>query len=732
MAELSDTTFQCSILLVSDDQEILRAIRDAVDGSADLQVVLNTNAATRWLNNHEFPHFILLSLDSPKIDAHAICKSEKTDAAATHSIIIGLASRYDAVFELKILELGGSEVLYKPLNPQLVRRYLEPRSIKNELKNRFKKHQELMWLNRTDWQPHDKLRNETQRMRVALDAISDAVVVTDHLGLVTLMNPIAEHLTGWRQSEAIGHSISDVMPLVDRDTQQHSQNPALTALADARIIERTLAYSLQRADRQTIELECAAHLVKDPEGFVTGSTLVFHDVRGIREMSLRMTHLAHHDQLTNLPNRILLQDRIDQSINRATRAGTKVALLILDLDNFKHVNDTFGHTMGDNLLQQIARALEKTLRHGDTVCRQGGDEFIILLSDLHASEQVVRFLRRLFSLFSQTWIVENSAFDLTTSVGVSLYPDDSKDRDELYRHADAAMYSAKKRGRNAYQFFSADIELQLRLRRALEEHLRNAVENNVFEIYYQPKVDVIQQKITGAEALVRWRKSSGELVPPMTFIPLAEETGLIIPLGKLILQKACSQIKAWSDQGYHLQMAINISVVQFDDEHFISSVADIIGKSQADPTLIEFEITESLLMKDTDRARHVISELKKLGICIALDDFGTGYSGLSYLKTLPFDVLKIDQSFIRHMFDNDIDVALIKAIIQMASGLKLNLVAEGVETKAHVDVLVELGCRIMQGYFFSHPIPITGMDNLLVNGLGSFEGIFHADRFDGH
>ena len=558
--------------------------------------------------------------------------------------------------------------------------------------------------------------NEKERLRITLSSIGDAVIATDTQGIITFVNPIAEDLTGWSAKEAIGQPIEMVMPLRDGSSGHELQNPIRLALKEERVVGMAFDCVLKNQYDKTLPVEDSAAPIRSHNGAITGAIIVFHDVSEARAMAVKMTHLAQHDALTNLPNRILLRDRTDQALKKAHRHKTQVAMLLLDIDHFKIINDTYGHILGDHLLQNIAKALSKILRSGDTLCRQGGDEFIVLLADFENNAQLADFAARLLALFSQTWAIDGNNINLSASIGVSVYPDDSIDMDELYRHADAAMYAAKKQGRNCYQFYSNEIESRLRTHMALEAHLRNALTNNVFEVFYQPKVDARTNRIVGAEALVRWR-NNGELVFPNVFIPLAEETGLIIPLGKLILQKACTQAKIWADQGIQLQVAINVSAVQFKDD-FVQTVAETLELTGANPHQIELEITESVLVNDLN-ASTIMHELQQLGVRIALDDFGTGYSSLSYLKRFPLNVLKIDQSFVRNMLDDEVDISIVKAIVQMAAGLKLRLVAEGVETKEHVEVLLELGCHIMQGYYYSRPVPLQEMNAMLQDGLNT-------------
>lgn len=558
-----------------------------------------------------------------------------------------------------------------------------------------------------------RLEEEKERIRITLNSIGDAVIATDTLGRITLLNPVAEDLTGWRASDAIGKPIETVMQLTDGETGRPIQNPIRLALKEERIVGMALNTFLAKGANTSIGVEDSAAPIVDQDGNVTGAIIVFHDVSEARAMATKMTHLAQHDPLTNLPNRILLYDRIQQALNSSHRDSYSVALFLLDIDHFKTVNDVHGHLVGDELIQQIAQALLAEVRDCDTLCRQGGDEFIILFPNVESTARITQMAERLLRVFERTWQIGETSFRLTASIGISLVPDDAEDLESLYDHADAAMYSAKSAGRNRFHFYSAEIESKLVLRRMLENHLAEALVNNVFEVFYQPKINVLNGKIIGAEALVRWRQPDGSLTGPATFIPLAEETGLIIPLGKIVLAQAFKQTVAWIKDGFELRVAVNISVVQFEDDYFIPMLDELVRETGVPPSSIELEITESLLAKNSERVNNIFAALKMRGFRIALDDFGTGYSSLSYLKNFPFDVLKIDQSFVRNMLGSQVDQTIIRAIIQLAQGMNLRLVAEGVETLEHTSALRAMGCEIMQGFYYSRPLPLTDINRLL-------------------
>lgn len=428
-------------------------------------------------------------------------------------------------------------------------------------------------------------------------------------------------------------------------------------------------------------------------------------VRAHLNLRTEAKRLAYFDALTNLPNRMLLRDRAEQMLQKARRSGSRLALLLLDLDNFKGINDTLGHSTGDLILKEVSARLTEVSRNLDTVSRQGGDEFVILVTDIQRSEVISDYVERLLEVIAMPMNIAGSRFDLSACIGVSVFPDDGDDLESLYRQADAAMYQAKQEGRNRYRFFSQSIESDARARHLLESHMRSALESGVFEVFYQLRFDVSRQQSCGMEALIRWRRADGELVSPAEFIPLAEETGLIVPMGKQVLHQACHDAKLLLDHGKRLCVGVNISVVQFREESFLDMIKEVLNDTGLPAELLELEITEGVLARDMDQTRALLDELKHMGVRIAIDDFGTGYSSLSYLKRLPIDVLKIDQSFVRDMLTDRSDAAIIEAIVRMGQALDLELVAEGVECSEQSQQLLALGCKLMQGYFYCRPMP---------------------------
>lgn len=416
-------------------------------------------------------------------------------------------------------------------------------------------------------------------------------------------------------------------------------------------------------------------------------------------------HLAYHDSLTSLPNRMLFRDRFLHALALAHRKKEMLAMLFLDLDRFKKINDTLGHAAGDRLLQAVAERLKKTLREGDTIARLGGDEFMILLSGVKAVEDAAKVAEKILYAIRPSFMIDGHELHITTSIGISLYPYDGQDTDTLVKNADIALYRAKEYGRNNYQLYTAAMNARAFEQLALENSLRRALEREELFLMYQPLIDLKTRTISGLEALVRWQSPNGQIHPPDTFIPLAEDTGLIVPMGEWIFNTACRQIKLWQSQGLEIYpVAVNLSARQFQQQNLIGEISKALEEHQVEPQYLAIELTESTILKNADLAIDTLREFKLMGIQISIDDFGTGYSSLSYLKRFPVDALKIDRSFVNDCIENADDAAIVSAIISMAHSLKLQVVAEGVETGSQLDFLRTQNCDKMQGYLISPPM----------------------------
>jgi diguanylate cyclase (GGDEF)-like protein len=457
--------------------------------------------------------------------------------------------------------------------------------------------------------------------------------------------------------------------------------------------------------------------VRNDAGVVTHYIGVHSDITDAKTHQDELARQANHDSLTGLPNRNLLWDRIDRACVRTQRDGDFAAVAFLDLDNFKVVNDSLGHSLGDHLLRAVAARLESSLRAMDTVARLGGDEFVLVLSDMKSAQSVAGELQRIVESFSQSFALDGRDVFITASVGVALYPQDAKDPESLMKSAELAMYRAKESGRNGYQLYAAEMQTRVTERLALESKLRHALERGEFSLHYQPQVDLRSNRIYGCEALLRWNQADLGIVGPAKFIPLAEETGLIVPIGEWAVRTACLQCKAWQNAGLPtVTVAVNISARQFREKNLLHAVAKILAETGLDPRQLELEVTESVIMHDTQHVIAALQAFKDMGVRLSVDDFGTGYSSLSYLKRFPVDRLKIDQSFVRDITTDADDTAIAQAVITLGHTMNLRVIAEGVETEEQLAFLRNNQCDEMQGYLFGEPMPGDEFAKLLESG----------------
>ncbi len=569
------------------------------------------------------------------------------------------------------------------------------------------------------------LQNEVAKL--TLDAIEEAVLRTDINGDISYLNRTAERLTGWSRKEALGRSITDVFQITEGtgistigNTPEILKDEGGTTMPAADCKNCILV----RQSGVELGIEHTVTPIRDQDGAVTGSVVAFHDVSAARAKSLEMSHLAQHDSLTGLPNRVLFNDRLAQAISLAMRQDRQLAVLFVDLDQFKKINDSLGHAVGDQLLQSVADRLLGCVRRTDTVSRLGGDEFVVLLSQVEHEEDAAVSARKILRALAAPHTVDDKNLDISVSIGVSTYPSDGPDAESLMNKADTAMYEAKKQGRNNYQFFRRDMQVRLADRQLLEGDLRCALGRNEFLLHYQPKFNLQTGQITGVEALIRWVHPTRGMVPPGQFVPIAEECGLILPIGRWVLLEACRQARAWNDSGLGIvPIAVNVSAAEFGDKDFVSGVRAALIATRVDPRNLELELTESVLMQDAEATVRTLGALKAMGVTLAIDDFGTGYSSFTYLRRFPVDALKLDQSFVQEITEDPGDATMVSAMINIGKSLNQRVIAEGVESRAQLKFLQSHGCGEGQGYYLSRPMTAAQAGKLLDAGIQ--EGIVH-------
>jgi diguanylate cyclase (GGDEF)-like protein/PAS domain S-box-containing protein len=688
------------LLLVEDNPGDARLLREMFVEQASHRTELTHAETMSQAEKHLAARgydIILLDLGLP--DAQGLGAVRRARAAAPRVPLVVLTSLDDESVAAQALQEGAQDYLVKG--------QIEARGLLRALRHAIERKT-----------TEEALFVEKERAQVTLNCIGDAVICTDLPGNITFLNLVAERMTGWSWAEAAGRPLAEVLRILDATSREAIPNPMEMISGPNQSTHLPANSLLIRHDGIEIPIEDSIAPIHDRERQITGAVIVFRDVSAARAMALEVTHSAEHDFLTGLPNRMLVNDRVNQAIAFASRHGKKVAVLFLDLDGFKHINDSLGHPIGDKLLRSIAQRLVDCVRGSDTVSRQGGDEFVVLLSEVEQSVDAAITARRMLRAVAEAHSIDQHDLHVTTSIGLSIYPDDGLDAETLIKNADTAMYQAKENGRQSYQFFKPAMNVRAVERQSIEESLRRAVERQEFALHYQPKVNLKSGEITGAEALLRWRHPIRGFVPPGQFIPVAEDCGLILPIGNWVLREACKQARAWVKAGLPLaSIAVNISAMEFRNDHFLEGVFAVLEETGLDPRFLELELTESVLMKHAESAEAILKALRARGVQIAVDDFGTGYSSLSYLRKFPIDALKIDQSFVRQITTAPDGTAIVTAVIGMGRNLKLRVVAEGVETQEESAFLQIHKCDEAQGYYFSRPVPAQDFAILLQTGV---------------
>lgn len=674
--------------------------------------------ALRCLLDQEFA-VILLDVQMPDMDGFETARLIRSRLRSERTPIIFVTAYVRG--EMDMLEgysLGAVDFIFTPIVPEILRAKV---SVFVELSRQIqaiKQHEEhlerLVELRTAALTAEIAERKQAEvsirKLSSAMEKVADSIFITDSNGVIEYVNSAFVTVTGFERDEAVGKS-PRIIKSGSHDEKFYTQ--IWEALLRGEVYRNVIVN--RRKDGRLYHEAVTITPLTDPLGKVTHFISSGKDMSESIQAQERLHHLAHHDALTGLPNRMLFVERLKHALQRANRRKRAVAVMFLDMDRFKMVNDTLGHEAGDRLLQAMAARLLACVREGDTIARFGGDEFAGLLNDIASPEDVAPIVGKFLEALAPPFLIDGHELFVGGSIGVSLYPDDGADPQTLMKNADTAMYCAKQRGGNSSEFYYAGMNENALARLGLETALRHALDRQEFIVCYQPQIDLTNGKVAGFEALLRWERPDIGPVCPKEFIPVLEETGLIVPVGEWMLRTACEQHRAWRAAGLPpLRMAVNISSRQFEAGDLTETLQRVMQDAAMPAEFLELEITESMLMQNAAQDMESLQALNAIGMRFAIDDFGTGYSSLIYLKRFPIDILKIDKAFVSDITDNGDDAAIVRAIITMAHSLGIQALAEGVETLEQVEFLRQQGCDLAQGYYFSPPLPASEVERFLV------------------
>ncbi len=694
------------ILIADDEAQIREVLHELLGEDYECAEVSSAEEALALLQTEEF-NLVLSDIMMGGITGLQMVPQVLKRSPDT--VVIMISGEQNIESAIEALRAGAFDYITKPFDLRHVEAAVK-RAIEHHELRRSKRYYEN-FLEEIVKQRTTELDKANQTLSVLIQASPLAIFVLDTEGNVSLWNPAAREMFGWDESEVLHRPF----PLVPKGKEEAFR----TAFDDALQGKLVTDYETrqQKKDGSPIDINVWTAALFDAQGEVNGIMAIVADITERKQSEAKINYLAYHDTLTGLPNRVSFEERLVEAVAHASLERESLAVMFLSLDRFKKFNDTLGHLIGDQLLRSVAERLNLTLREGNRVARFGSDEFAVLLTRIAGAEDAARRANNFQNVLNAPFIVEGHELYVTSSIGIGLYPDDGTDAQGLLKSAGSALYRAKQLGGSSYQFYTADMNARALARLALENQLRWALERKEFVVYYQPQVNLDTGKIMGMEALVRWQHPELGLVPPAEFIPLAEDTGLIMPIGEWVLRTACAQTKVWQDCGFsNLHVAVNLSPRQFQQPDLLLLIEQSLKEAGLNPTSLELEVTESSVMKNAESAIDTLRELRAMGIKISIDDFGSGYSSLTYLKHLPIDVLKIDQSFVRDMTSDPKDAAIVMAIIQLAHSLQLQVKAEGVETEEQLRFLRLLRCDEMQGYLFCKPLAVEAFEQLLFEG----------------
>ncbi|GGF54899.1 two-component system response regulator [Alteromonas lipolytica] len=691
---------QGCVLAVDDQVSELLIIEEALGSYYKIVTTSSPTEAIKLAKLHR-PDVILLDIEMPGMDGFELCKTLQAIPDLASSSFIFITSHHSVEMESRALRLGASDFIPKPIHVEVCRLRVKSQMIIKQqafaLSKSFK-----------------DLHREKKYLHTILRSIGDAVITTDKNGIVSFLNPIAERLTGWQEKQAAGTPIDVVMDLREASTNTTMANPIYFALEQQRTVAMAMNAKLVSQNGTEYRVEDSASPIFDPlTNTLLGGVMVFRDVTEAIAMSTQMTHITHHDHLTGLPNRVLLHDRMLQAIQARGNSDRLIAVLLIDLDNFKYLNDSLGHQTGDAIIVHLASRLEDIAQNNATVSRIGGDEFVFLMPTCKQLAQINQMAQQLIHEINQPFSVGDEEHRLTVSMGISVYPVDASSPEELISHADTAMYKVKHANKNGFAYYSDELYEGMKERVVNEKLLHKRLKEKSLLVYFQPKYRLADNTVSGMEALVRIKDDDDNIISPLSFIPVAEETGLIIELGNQVLDQSCALARQLLTEGNPIKIAVNVSASQFNDTRFTAIVADILLKHELPAKYLELEITESALIENINSANKTMRQLRKIGVSIALDDFGTGYSSLSYLRNFNFNVLKIDRSFVKDLDKDEQAQNIVMAIVTLARSLDLQIVCEGIETEHQLTFLKRIGCHEGQGFYFTQPLPYEQLKSRL-------------------
>ena len=717
------------VILTIDDEENIRDSFRMFLEDYDYKVIEAENGREGLeIFSREKPDLVICDLRMPEIDGLEVIEKIKDDSPDTPIIVVsGTGIISDAI---EAIRRGAWNYLLKPIQDMSVllhainqatersRLIIENRTYQEHLEEEVTKRTQALQKAVKDLNnSHLKLKSSEQKYRSIFDNLQDVYLEILLDGTLVEVSPSISNISQYSRDDILLTNIEQIFPSLQNKDE---------LLERLRIENRIHDYEVELLNKDKTLVPCSLNASYQAGSYQTEDKIcaMLRNITERKQAQEKIEYLAFYDALTELPNRRLLLDRLDQNISRARRYGHYGAMLFLDLDRFKNINDSLGHPTGDALLKSVANRLRHGLRSDDTVSRLGGDEFVVLLSDLgsdpkNAAAVAQQIAEGIKARLAEKNIVDGHELHITPSIGVAMFPSEHNRQEtgnDILRHADTAMYRAKDDGRDTIRFFLPSMQSAADSRLAVEKELRYALERSELILYFQPQVNV-NGEIFGAETLARWQHPEKGFISPATFIPIAEATGLILPIGEWVLRTACEYLKSWSDSGFPVQhLAVNVSPRQFRQPNFINQVEMILEQTGADPNRLGLELTEGMVIDNISDTIEKMEALKKLGIELSIDDFGTGYSSLTYLKKMPLDILKIDQSFVRDIETDSNDAAIVDTIISMATHLDLKVIAEGVETQFEFEFLKQKGCPFYQGYYFSKPIPNKQFIELLKNG----------------